>query len=117
MLLYLLGDNIPLRLPAVVENILHDRMTQSLVYDLRDVKALFADKPPMPLTYIDIMKGGKRALIDADKEFGFALSDDDMDYLVKHYNIMARNPTDVELMMFAQANSEHCRHKILMLIG
>lgn len=112
VLLYLLGDNIPLRLPAVVENILHDRMTQSLVYDLRDVKALFADKPPMPLTYIDIMKGGKRALIDADKEFGFALSDDDMDYLVKHYNIMARNPTDVELMMFAQANSEHCRHKI-----
>lgn len=109
---YLTGDNIPLRLPKSVENILHDRMTQSLVYDLRDVRQLFCDTPPKPLRHIDIMGQGKQALIQANNDFGFALSDDDMNYLIRHYNILAKNPTDVELMMFAQANSEHCRHKI-----
>ncbi|MDO5050957.1 MAG: phosphoribosylformylglycinamidine synthase [Moraxella equi] len=103
---------LPRKLPQVAQNILHDRMTQSLSYELSAVKALFGDDTPASLTHIDIMGQGRSALVQANREFGFALSDEDMDYLVKHFNILARNPTDVELMMFAQANSEHCRHKI-----
>ncbi|WP_421648333.1 phosphoribosylformylglycinamidine synthase [Moraxella bovis] len=103
---------LPRKLPQVAQNILHDRMTQSLSHELSAVKALFGDDKPASLTHIDIMGQGRSALVQANREFGFALSDEDMDYLVKHFNILARNPTDVELMMFAQANSEHCRHKI-----
>ncbi|UYZ82109.1 phosphoribosylformylglycinamidine synthase [Moraxella bovis] len=103
---------LPCKLPQVAQNILHDRMTQSLSHELSAVKALFGDDKPASLTHIDIMGQGRSALVQANREFGFALSDEDMDYLVKHFNILARNPTDVELMMFAQANSEHCRHKI-----
>ncbi|MDO4426997.1 MAG: phosphoribosylformylglycinamidine synthase [Moraxella sp.] len=106
------GNELPLKLPKEAENLLHDRMTQSLVYNLSDTKKLFEDGTPTPLTHIDIMGKGRAALETANKEQGFALSEEDIDYLVKHYNILARNPTDVELMMFAQANSEHCRHKI-----
>lgn len=100
------------RLPKEVENLLHDRMTQSLVYDLSDAKALFDNDEPKPLNSIDIIGEGHTALIRANKQYGFALSETDMQYLVKNYNILAKNPTDVEVMMFAQANSEHCRHKI-----
>ncbi|WAJ72794.1 phosphoribosylformylglycinamidine synthase [Moraxella bovis] len=103
---------LPRKLPQVAQNILHDRMTQSLSHELSAVKALFGDDKPASLTHIDIMGQGRSALVQANREFGFALSDEDLDYLVKHFNILARNPTDVELMMFAQANSEHCRHKI-----
>ncbi|OPH37425.1 phosphoribosylformylglycinamidine synthase [Moraxella equi] len=113
MLFTLTGDGeLPRKLPQVAQNILHDRMTQSLSYELSEVKALFGDDKPASLTHIDIMGQGRSALVQANREFGFALSDEDMNYLVKHFNILARNPTDVELMMFAQANSEHCRHKI-----
>lgn len=113
VLFTLTGDGeLPRKLPQVAQNILHDRMTQSLSYELSAVKALFGDDKPASLTHIDIMGQGRSALVQANREFGFALSDEDMDYLVKHFNILARNPTDVELMMFAQANSEHCRHKI-----
>ena len=113
VLFTLIGDGeLPRKLPQVAQNILHDRMTQSLSHDLSALKALFADDKPKHLTHIDIMGQGRSALVQANGEFGFALSDEDMDYLVKHFNILARNPTDVELMMFAQANSEHCRHKI-----
>ncbi|STZ08501.1 Phosphoribosylformylglycinamidine synthase [Moraxella caprae] len=113
VLFTLTGDGeLPRKLPQVAQNILHDRMTQSLSHELSAVKALFGDDKPASLTHIDIMGQGRSALVQANREFGFALSDEDMDYLVKHFNILARNPTDVELMMFAQANSEHCRHKI-----
>ncbi|MDO5651608.1 MAG: phosphoribosylformylglycinamidine synthase [Moraxella sp.] len=112
VLFTLAGEDLPRRLPKEAEEILHDRMTQSLVYDLSEVKGLFREDKPAHLNEIDIMGQGKDELIKANAEFGFALSDDDMNYLVKNYNILARNPTDVELMMFAQANSEHCRHKI-----
>ncbi|WP_066804036.1 phosphoribosylformylglycinamidine synthase [Moraxella oblonga] len=112
VLFTLSGTDLLKKLPKEAENILHDRMTQSLVYALSDVKALFNESKPAHLNHIDIMGRGKQALVDANREFGFALSDGDIDYLVKHYNILAKNPTDVELMMFAQANSEHCRHKI-----
>ncbi|MFZ3074739.1 MAG: phosphoribosylformylglycinamidine synthase, partial [Psychrobacter glacincola] len=100
-------------LPKVAEQLLFDRMTQSLVYDLSDVNKLFDDEQPASLNHIDVIGEGQSALESANKEFGFALSSEDIDYLMNAYvNELKRNPTDVELMMFAQANSEHCRHKI-----
>ena len=108
----LTGENLPSRLPAAAEAILHDRMTQSLVYELGDVSALFVDGEPAHLSTVDIMGKGRDALVSANTEFGFALSSEDIDYLVENFTKLGRNPTDVELMMFAQANSEHCRHKI-----
>lgn len=108
----LTGDNLPARLPAIAESILHDRMTQSLVYDIEEVAALFIDGEPAHLERVDILGQGKSALERANVEFGFALSADDIEYLVDNFTKLGRNPTDVELMMFAQANSEHCRHKI-----
>ncbi|MDO4699545.1 MAG: phosphoribosylformylglycinamidine synthase [Moraxella sp.] len=108
----LTGDNLPATLPKQAEDVLHDRMTQSLSYQLSDVARLFDEHEPASLNHIDIMGQGKDALVQANKTFGFALSDEDVDYLVDNFNKLGRNPTDVELMMFAQANSEHCRHKI-----
>ncbi|MGM8897035.1 MULTISPECIES: phosphoribosylformylglycinamidine synthase [unclassified Psychrobacter] len=100
-------------LPAAAEQLLFDRMTQSLVYDLNDVDKLFDDEAPASLNHIDVIGQGQSALESANTEFGFALSSEDIDYLMNAYvNELKRNPTDVELMMFAQANSEHCRHKI-----
>ena len=87
-------------------------MTQSVVTDLNQLENLFKDESPKRLTHIDILDGGREALEQANREFGFALTDVDIDYLIDAYQKLARNPTDVELMMFAQANSEHCRHKI-----
>ena len=101
------------KLPVAAEQLLFDRMTQSLVYDLSDVSKLFDDQAPAPLNHIDVIGQGQSALESANTEFGFALSSEDIDYLMNAYvNELKRNPTDVELMMFAQANSEHCRHKI-----
>lgn len=101
------------KLPKAAEELLFDKMTQSLVYELDAVSQLFDDESPAHLNHIDVMGQGRAALEAANKEFGFALSNEDIDYLVNAYvNELSRNPTDVELMMFAQANSEHCRHKI-----
>ncbi|MGO1475096.1 MAG: phosphoribosylformylglycinamidine synthase, partial [Psychrobacter sp.] len=101
------------KLPVDAEQLLFDRMTQSLVYDLAAVNHLFDDEQPASLNHIDVIEQGRTALESANKEFGFALSSEDIDYLMNAYvNELKRNPTDVELMMFAQANSEHCRHKI-----
>lgn len=105
--------NIPNELPHAVEMVLYDRMTQSIFYDLQKAQALFMSHEPAPLQTIDVIGQGKEALEKANREFGFALSNEDIDYLLNAYvNELQRNPTDVELMMFAQANSEHCRHKI-----
>ena len=101
------------KLPAAAEQLLFDKMTQSLVYDLDKVSHLFDDGAPTTLNHIDVVGAGRAALESANTEFGFALSLEDIDYLMNAYvNELKRNPTDVELMMFAQANSEHCRHKI-----
>ncbi len=108
-----LDANLQEKLPTAAERLLFDRMTQSLVYDLNEVNKLFDDEPPAPLNHIDVIGAGREALEAANTKFGFALSSDDIDYLLHAYvNDLQRNPTDVELMMFAQANSEHCRHKI-----
>ena len=91
---------------------LHDRMTQSVLAGLDEASVLFRTEEPRPLSFVDILGGGRAALETANREQGFALSDDEIDYLVENFQALKRNPTDVELMMFAQANSEHCRHKI-----
>ncbi len=91
---------------------LHDRMTESVLDSLDAAEALFHHVAPQPLTTVDILAGGRAALVKANGELGLALSEDEIDYLVDNFSKVQRNPTDVELMMFAQANSEHCRHKI-----
>ncbi len=91
---------------------LHDRMIETCFYALDDASALFEHHHPAPLNYVHILEKGKTALETANIELGLALAEDEIDYLVENFTRMARNPTDVELMMFAQANSEHCRHKI-----
>ncbi len=88
---------------------LHDRMTEALLADVAD---LFVEAKPTPGRQIHVLAHGAEALRQADVELGLALSDDEVDYLVRTYNELGRDPTDAELMMFAQANSEHCRHKI-----
>ena len=90
----------------------YDRMTQSLYFNQNDFKDLFKSDSSRTLNHIDIIKKGKSELEQANKSFGFAMSDQEIDYLYDFYSNENRNPTDAELMMFAQANSEHCRHKI-----
>jgi phosphoribosylformylglycinamidine synthase len=93
--------------------LLHDRMTESVLSSFDGVaEKIFQHGTPQPLKSVDILKGGKAALEAANRELGLALSADEIDYLVENFQKLERNPTDVELMMFAQANSEHCRHKI-----
>ena len=93
--------------------LLHDRMTES-VLEKSDGAAekIFKHGAPQPLATVDVLKGGSKALAQANREMGLALSADEIDYLAENFQKLKRNPTDVELMMFAQANSEHCRHKI-----
>ena len=92
--------------------LLVDRMTETLLLDSGDVQSLFVEHRPEPLRTIPLLEQGRSALVTANSELGLALSDDEVDYLVDSYGELRRDPTDVELMMFAQANSEHCRHKI-----
>ncbi|QIG05494.1 phosphoribosylformylglycinamidine synthase [Proteus sp. ZN5] len=91
---------------------IHDRMMETIFLNYQDVNTLFAEQTPAPLKTIDVLVKGKDALVKANIEMGLALADDEVDYLVDAFNHLQRNPTDVELYMFAQANSEHCRHKI-----
>ncbi|WP_295590906.1 phosphoribosylformylglycinamidine synthase [uncultured Lamprocystis sp.] len=92
--------------------VLHDRMTQTVLDNPADAQRLFAHTAPRPLTRVGLRAGGRAALVRANGELGLALSDDEIDYLTASFLALGRDPTDVELMMFAQANSEHCRHKI-----
>ncbi len=91
---------------------IHDRMTEMVFSHLDDAQKLYHAATPAPLEIVDIAQDGKAALIAANNEMGLALSPDEVDYLFDNFSKIGRNPTDVELMMFAQANSEHCRHKI-----
>ena len=92
--------------------LLHDRMTESVLTDIDAAAQLFHHIQSETFSSVDVLGGGKEALVKANTEMGLALSADEIDYLVENYQALNRNPTDVELMMFAQANSEHCRHKI-----
>jgi len=91
---------------------LHDRMTQRVLAQLEQASDLFSHAQPKPMTSVDILGGGREALAQANIDLGLALAEDEIDYLVAAFQNLARNPNDIELMMFAQANSEHCRHKI-----
>ena len=91
---------------------LHDRMTETVFGDLEACAALFRHEAPRPMNSIPVLAAGRSALVVANKYLGLALADDEIDYLVKAFTTLGRDPNDIELMMFAQANSEHCRHKI-----
>nr|WP_218179394.1 phosphoribosylformylglycinamidine synthase [Hydrogenophaga aromaticivorans] len=95
-----------------VADVLHDRMTEAVTTERCQAEALFTELHPAPMEHVDVLAGGRAALEKANVAWGLALADDEIDYLVNAFNGLKRNPTDVELMMFAQANSEHCRHKI-----
>jgi phosphoribosylformylglycinamidine synthase len=95
-----------------VAALLHDRMTESALPKREDALALFTALQAAPMEHVDVLGGGRSALEAANKAWGLALAEDEIEYLVNAFNGLGRNPTDVELMMFAQANSEHCRHKI-----
>ncbi|UCC57440.1 MAG: phosphoribosylformylglycinamidine synthase, partial [Gammaproteobacteria bacterium] len=97
---------------AAILPMLHDRMTESVLFDVNETAALFSHAEPAPFATVDILNGGRQALVEANNTLGLALSDDEIDYLVDNFAALKRNPADIELMMFAQANSEHCRHKI-----
>jgi phosphoribosylformylglycinamidine synthase len=92
--------------------VLHDRMTESLCLGPVDLPALFRIGAPRPLRSVSLGRDGAAALERANRDWGLALSPDEIEYLVAAFRSLQRDPTDVELMMFAQANSEHCRHKI-----
>ncbi|CAK1698779.1 phosphoribosylformylglycinamidine synthase [Vibrio crassostreae] len=93
--------------------ILHDRMMEVVFTDFESAAALFTVAEPAPYAEVDLLAGGRKALEKANVTLGLALAEDEIDYLLKSFTEkLGRNPTDIELMMFAQANSEHCRHKI-----
>ena len=92
--------------------LLHDRMTQKVFHEMGGAELLFHTDEPRTLNRVPVLSGGRQALVDANRSLGLALAEDEIDYLVKAFSDLERDPTDVELMMFAQANSEHCRHKI-----
>ncbi len=95
-----------------LSDLLHDRMTESILAKREDALALFTELQAQSLLHVDVLVGGREALVKANQEFGLALAEDEIDYLLSSFQQLGRNPSDVELMMFAQANSEHCRHKI-----
>ncbi len=100
--------------PAIqrLKPLIHDRMTEAVLSDLAQAACLFEHTPPRRLHYVEVLEGGRQALEAANQAMGLALSEEEIEYLTKAFVSLGRNPTDVELMMFAQANSEHCRHKI-----
>lgn len=109
---YVQGDALTQAQWHEVIALLHDRMMETIFSSFEQADALFAHQQPAPMKTIDIINGGREALATANTEMGLALADDEIDYLQAAFTGLKRNPTDVELYMFAQANSEHCRHKI-----
>ncbi len=95
-----------------IAGLLHDRMTEIVLSEVVAAEILFETTAPAPLSTVGLLHGGKDALAAANKTLGLALADDEVDYLYEAYSRLGRDPTDVELMMFAQVNSEHCRHKV-----
>ncbi|CNB45949.1 phosphoribosylformylglycinamidine synthase [Yersinia frederiksenii] len=92
--------------------LLHDRMMETVFTDLQQAEQLFSHHQPAPVQRVDILAQGRSALEQANAKLGLALAPDEIDYLLAAFTGLGRNPTDIELYMFAQANSEHCRHKI-----
>ncbi|MEW6983056.1 phosphoribosylformylglycinamidine synthase [Colwelliaceae bacterium 6471] len=109
---YIIGDELNDEQQVQLNNLIHDRMMESVFSDMNQAAMLFASAEPGELTSIDIMNGGRAALADANVNLGLALAEDEINYLFENFTKLGRNPNDIELYMFAQANSEHCRHKI-----
>ncbi|GAB3531066.1 phosphoribosylformylglycinamidine synthase [Photobacterium alginatilyticum] len=97
---------------AELKSLIHDRMMEVVFTEMEAASALFKQAEPAPVQSVDILAGGRKALEEANVSLGLALAEDEIDYLVENFTKLGRNPNDIELMMFAQANSEHCRHKI-----
>ena len=97
---------------GAIKAMLFDRMTEITLDELEHASCLFAEAEPAPVTVVDILSGGREALAEANQRLGLALAEDEIDYLHDGFTDLGRNPNDIELYMFAQANSEHCRHKI-----
>ncbi len=106
------GGHANARVEAVLGPRVHDRMTQVLLADIEQVHALFDHAAARPLQSVDVLAEGRASLEQANRDMGLALNDDEIAYLLEQFLACGRNPNDIELMMFAQANSEHCRHKI-----
>ena len=98
--------------PTALHGLLHDRMVETTLSTLEQLSGLFTAIDPTPLTSVSVMEEGRDALVCANTALGLALADDEIDYLTDAFKALGRDPSDAELMMFAQANSEHCRHKI-----
>jgi len=99
-------------LADAVAPLLHDRMTQSVLVGADEAAQLFAEAEPRSFERVPLLEQGRAALVAANLDLGLALANDEIDYLEQSFRALGRDPSDVELMMFAQANSEHCRHKI-----
>ncbi len=97
---------------AALHEVLHDRMVETVLGNIDDASRLFEHHTPKPLASVPLLKLGRSALEEANAALGLALAEDEIDYLATRFRALGRDPTDVELTMFAQANSEHCRHKI-----
>ncbi len=110
--LYEFNKALSLKKKQIIAGHLLDKMTENYILSLKEVNQLFTHLKPKYLAYIDILNLGKIALTYANKKMGLALQADEINYLFLHFKKLNRNPTDVELMSFAQTNSEHCRHKI-----
>ena len=106
------SESLTLEALDLLSVMLHDRMTESVLSALSDASDMFSHAEPAPMTSVDVLGGGRSALVEANQTLGLALAEDEIDYLVESFIELGRNPIDIELMMFAQANSEHCRHKI-----
>ncbi|KIO36033.1 phosphoribosylformylglycinamidine synthase [Shewanella sp. cp20] len=109
---YVQADNLDEAQQKQLLGLLHDRMVEVVMPDFEQASSLFARTEPAVFTSVDVLGEGKTALEAANVKLGLALAPDEIDYLVENFQRLGRNPNDVELMMFAQANSEHCRHKI-----
>ncbi len=106
------GNELTKKQKTKIRDVLHDRMTEVVIDELHAAEPLFSESTPAPLSAVAVLSEGRAALEKANNALGLALADDEIDYLLDSYTKLDRDPTDVELMMFAQANSEHCRHKI-----
>ncbi|CNL62914.1 phosphoribosylformylglycinamidine synthase [Yersinia aleksiciae] len=109
---YIQGPNLTESQWQQLAALLHDRMMETVFTDLQQAEQLFSHHQPAPVQRVDILAQGRSALEQANTKLGLALASDEIDYLLAAFTGLGRNPTDIELYMFAQANSEHCRHKI-----
>ncbi|GIU12705.1 phosphoribosylformylglycinamidine synthase [Shewanella sp. MBTL60-007] len=109
---YVVSDELSGEQTKALSALLHDRMVEVILPSFDDAGVLFARTEPAKFNSVDVLGKGRVALEQANTQLGLALAEDEIDYLVENFTRLGRNPHDVELMMFAQANSEHCRHKI-----